>query len=427
MANMIKDLLAPSQAKLLDDQLRRRQLQEGVTNYGSDPLGKFLTAASGAQRASAGVGMAAERVLGGRQMGMNEAAAVQRQEQLKQQKEKQDKELNMVKQMAKDGVTDSSLPEAQKAAILGNIDKDPTGKYATAVLNKYGMPSLPEGANVKLAELAKEFTGESVAEFGRTNDPAVLVQRNKDKPSNYVVMSSVVGYDNNGQPITENLLVDKEQVGSLTNNAAVIDVKDLSGKSMVTDNVNKPVKPPEQSEEEKQQVVRLVGTAGMSLKDAQELRAKTERDMIEIKNLFNMLNNPSASNVLGLAKLPNRKAQEFLETEEGVLSRSFEMNAIQGAIQSAKLLGVNPTDKDFQKSLESRPNMNDGVETWRKWAKDSMLPAIVSDMRSKFPTDDKRAQQLISVVETIANDISKTSQKPVNQKTSTGTSYTIIE
>ena len=80
MANMIKDLLAPSQAKLLDDQLRRRQLQEGVTNYGSDPLGKFLTAASGAQRASAGVGMAAERALGGRQMGVNEAAAVQRQE-----------------------------------------------------------------------------------------------------------------------------------------------------------------------------------------------------------------------------------------------------------------------------------------------------------------------------------------------------------
>ena len=80
MANMIKDLLAPSQAKLLDDQLRRQQLQEGVTNYGSDPLGKFLTAASGAQRASAGVGMAAERALGGRQMGVNEAAAVERQE-----------------------------------------------------------------------------------------------------------------------------------------------------------------------------------------------------------------------------------------------------------------------------------------------------------------------------------------------------------
>ena len=76
MANMIKDLLAPEQAKLLDDQLRKQSLQQGVTNYGNDAMGKFLTAASGAQRASAGFGMAAERAIAGRQMGANEAGAI---------------------------------------------------------------------------------------------------------------------------------------------------------------------------------------------------------------------------------------------------------------------------------------------------------------------------------------------------------------
>lgn len=96
MANMIKDLLAPDQAKLLDDQLRRKQLQEGVTNYGNDAMGKFLTAASGAQRASAGFGMAAERAIGGRQAGPNEAIAVQNQQKVQAQKIKQvnDAKLN---------------------------------------------------------------------------------------------------------------------------------------------------------------------------------------------------------------------------------------------------------------------------------------------------------------------------------------------
>ena len=80
MANMIKDLLSPDQAKLLDDQLRKQSLQQGVTNYGSDPMGRFLTAASGAQRASEGFGMAAERVFAGRQMGANETRSVQAQQ-----------------------------------------------------------------------------------------------------------------------------------------------------------------------------------------------------------------------------------------------------------------------------------------------------------------------------------------------------------
>ena len=79
MANMIKDYLAPDQAKLLDDQLRQKRLQQGVTNYGNDPMGRFLTAASGAQRASEGFGMAAERAVLGRQKGPTELRAIEQQ------------------------------------------------------------------------------------------------------------------------------------------------------------------------------------------------------------------------------------------------------------------------------------------------------------------------------------------------------------
>jgi hypothetical protein len=125
MANMIKDLLAPSQAKLLDDQLRRRQLQEGVTNYGSDPLGKFLTAASGAQRASAGVGMAAERVLGGRQMGANEQIATNR--------------INEAKKVALFNVqSNDSLSEDDKKKAISIIQSSESVPQLEAISKRYG-------------------------------------------------------------------------------------------------------------------------------------------------------------------------------------------------------------------------------------------------------------------------------------------------
>ena len=166
MANMIKDLLAPSQAKLLDDQLRRRQLQEGVTNYGSDPLGKFLTAASGAQRASAGVGMAAERALGGRQMGVNEAAAV---------KSKQDME-NLKKQAIEAVYANPDMGEAKASALMKAIQADNTGKLSQQVVNKFAVDSMKTGAlgtderakqNIKSIQLmvnGKQVTPQSAAE-----------------------------------------------------------------------------------------------------------------------------------------------------------------------------------------------------------------------------------------------------------------------
>jgi hypothetical protein len=142
MANMIKDLLSQDQAKLLDDQLRQQSLQQGVTNYGSDPMGKFLTAASGAQRASAGFGMAAERAIAGRQMGANEQGAVQAQQG---QEAEQAKAVMLQKKLA--NADESQL----KVIIQNNIVQNPTlAKAAQEVLkmkiSAAETPSIGEGS-----------------------------------------------------------------------------------------------------------------------------------------------------------------------------------------------------------------------------------------------------------------------------------------
>lgn len=172
MANMIKDLLSPDQAKLLDDQLRQQSLQQGVTNYGSDPMGKFLTAASGAQRASAGFGMAAERAIAGRQMGANEQGAVQAQQ-------KQEQVLSTTKEQAKNAIyANPAIGEQVASNLLIAIEKDPTGKAAEQVIKKYGMPDATNTAAdfIKTVQLGVN-NGSITAESG-----VAAVEAEKNQP-----------------------------------------------------------------------------------------------------------------------------------------------------------------------------------------------------------------------------------------------------
>lgn len=146
MANMIKDLLAPEQAKLLDDQLRKQSLQQGVTNYGSDAMGKFLTAASGAQRASAGFGMAAERAIAGRQMGANEMQAT------RAQKVKTDT-INQAKQYALLSVEGNpTLDEEQKTKIIGMIKTSTSPSQLEAIAKRFGKATSGSTAVEKLSD-----------------------------------------------------------------------------------------------------------------------------------------------------------------------------------------------------------------------------------------------------------------------------------
>lgn len=416
MSNLIKDLLTPEQGRLLDNQLRQKQLNQGVTNYGSDAIGKLLTSVSGAQRASAGFGMLGERLMGGRQKGVNEMQAVQAQQAKEAElKKKQLKQQAM--QKALQGKTRTELSDIHKNNIAQNPE---LANMAMSIMDS--MDSDLE-LGVKASKIAQDFTAKSAEQFFKTRDASVLVPK-PEKENKYVLVNTVAGTDDNGQPIMKSVFVDRSQIGELTNNATVVDITDLTGKSVVDPNVPSTVDV-EVPEEEKQAVARLGGVSGMTLKDTLELREKTERDVQGLTTLLKRLKDPSASNVLGKAKIINRNVGQFLETEEGVLSRYFDMEALQGAISAAKLLGVNPTDKDFQKSLESRPNMNDGKAVWEDWTYTKFIPSIKNAITSQYDTDDKRAKQLVNMLDVIVKENKET--KEVKKTTSSGTPYIIID
>lgn len=141
MSNLIKDLLTPEQGRLLDNQLRQKQLNQGVTNYGSDAIGKLLTSVSGAQRASAGFGMLGERLMGGRQKGVNEMQAERAQQ-------KQEQILSSAKEQAKNAIyATPAIGEQAASNLLMAIEKDPTGRTAEQVIKKYGMPDTPDNTS----------------------------------------------------------------------------------------------------------------------------------------------------------------------------------------------------------------------------------------------------------------------------------------
>lgn len=170
MANMIKDLLSPDQAKLLDDQLRKQSLQQGVTNYGSDPMGRFLTAASGAQRASAGFGMLGERLMGGRQMGANEMQAIQAQKQAIDKETAERKKMESLQSKLK------GADENQLMTIYQN----------NAVAN----PTLAEAAK-KTLELKNEAKKNKLG--SETGKPSAKIMTNKDDGLSYRVVNDGKG------------------------------------------------------------------------------------------------------------------------------------------------------------------------------------------------------------------------------------------
>ena len=392
MASAKEQLLAnmnPQMARLLDNQLRDQQVAQ--RSQGAGML-------SGLTQAYTGMGDMAARALGASPMGANEMQAVQAQQaQEAELKKKQLKRQAM--QKALQGKTRTELSAIHK----NNIAQNP--ELANMAMSIMGSMDSDLELGVKASKIAQDFTAASAEQFFKTRDASVLVPKSKDK-DNYVIVNTVAGTDDNGQPIMKSMFVDKSQIGELTNNAATVDITDLQGRSVIDPNVPSTVDV-DVPQEEKDTVLRLGGVSGMTLKDTLELRDKTERDVQGLTTLLERLKDPSSSNVLGRGKIISRNVSEFLETEEGVLSRYFDMEALQGAISAAKLLGVNPTDKDFQKSLESRPNMNDGKAVWEDWTYNKFIPSIKTTILSKYDSDDKRAKQIVNMLDTIITDTKK--------------------
>jgi hypothetical protein len=139
MATAKEQLLAnmnPQMARLLDNQMRDQQVAQ--RSQGAGML-------AGLTQAYTGMGDMAARALGAAPMGANEMQAVQAQQAQEAEQAKAAEQLTILKQQAKDSLyANESLGGNVVSNLLKAVDKDPTGKYAQAVLNKYGLPDIPE-------------------------------------------------------------------------------------------------------------------------------------------------------------------------------------------------------------------------------------------------------------------------------------------
>jgi len=460
-SGLLTQNMTPEQARLLDQQLRQKQFQG--KNYGGGALGGFLTSASGAIQGAAGAGQGlAERFGAERQVGANEGAAVARQGAVAEQKQAgleaitqavsasklTDEEKTIVVKMVSTGQMTASqamarldsasgrTTEAEQTELTNKLsNKTPeqlktiqrnaiaagNTKLATAANSMLGTMK-PIASAVESAKLQKDFT--NVGEWLKSGGTTPLTPRTKKAENSYVVMHIATGTDNNGQPIMKSVLVDKKKIAAESANASVIDISTLDGTSLL-DVDDAAVLSEDVSKEDQKIVTSLGGIKGMTVIQSQELRTDVENMANTAILLGQRINNPMASSVLGLTKLPNRAIQEAAETEEGVLSSYLGRFSIKEAIAAAKLLGVNPTDKDFEKSMQAKPQVSDGVAVWKDWYINEYVVDMKTFVSSKYDGSNERKKQIVHMLDTLA----KETMKPAKQKaatTASGTKYTIL-
>ena len=182
--SQLLNMLSPQEGKLLDDQLRRRQLQEGVTNYGGDAMGRFLTAASGAQRASEGFGMLGERLIGGRQKGANEVKAERQQDIIQQRIAKEEAD----KAAEKDNLADSNtiLTTRSLKALEGIRDKAIAKNTTQSSIVAQQAQKKIEGLQAQIKELGiTEKTVDTALDIVAASDlPEPLISQISDEVTN---------------------------------------------------------------------------------------------------------------------------------------------------------------------------------------------------------------------------------------------------
>lgn len=145
MDKQMQGLLAqanPQLGRILDQEAQQKAQQARMqgANYGNDAMGRFLSAYSGAARSA---------TEGGRELGnavMGNKPAMGRNEQMAvQAKEKREAELASLREQATNAIyATPALNEEAASNLLMAIQKDPTGKRAEQVINKYGLPDAPQ-------------------------------------------------------------------------------------------------------------------------------------------------------------------------------------------------------------------------------------------------------------------------------------------
>lgn len=278
--------------------------------------------------------------------------------------------------------------------------------------------------------LAKDFTPDSVKKAIDSGNPADLVPSKDVKDSNYVVMNRTTGYDNNGQPIIEPMLVDKTQVGTLTGGSPVVSVEDLTQRMNALGVTTSPATPTAVTEDQPQDtkantIEDLPGIRELPVKDQIELRESTMSELLNADVLIADVFSPEFEEVAGLMQTPARLAALAVDSPLAPIAKRMEEGAIMRAIQVAGDLGVNPTDKDFEVALKAAPGPDAGPRVWRDWTERQFVPKLKAALAAKYGSNTPRVQALQLQLDT-ALQRAKTSQQKT-QTTSSGTKYTVIE
>jgi len=278
------------------------------------------------------------------------------------------------------------------------------------------------------AQLTKDFTPESIKAAVAANDISLLDE--KSNPSGkYVVMQRTKGVDRNGQPIIEEILVDKDQVAALTGSSPVVTLDELEGFTA-----------PSPEKKEKQEAAKkastdaettptsqqtdIPGVSGLSVEKNIDFRRQALSDIKSATDLITDVFDPSFEDVTGRVNIVARQAAITTGSDLAPLVSRIDKGAKTRAIAAVKQLGVNPTDTDLQLTLDSAPTPNDPPNVWRDWVENKFIPDLFIQLDAQIGPNDPKVKEVKKELQAQL-EASKTSPSTDVRTTSSGTKYTI--
>ena len=331
---------------------------------------------------------------------------------------------NKLKQLTSQGAVDIDPEDLGKGELLENVRtvNMPGGKEMVIGTKGTQLGRITSGGFVPIS-------GEG---FGKGADYVVVTQRSVDPDS--------------GKILQTDLLVDRSRLGQYKNDPRVINITDLQGNTIggnitpddmfsasaaqteadmtqpgagtvllpgATAQAQQPSTSTAQqagvvtapagqttapkaptitiadgSKSDLMRAVAVMRTAGVNegAEKVKEARQAIQTKVKQSLNIFDTIYAPEFDNVTGIS--PGAYIQSTLGrgvgTREGEIAQEIESDVIGNAINNAKKLGVNPTDKDFEASKKTMPRRTDAPEVWRNWLERDFMSDFEAMLNSQL-------------------------------------------
>lgn len=326
---------------------------------------------------------------------------------------------NELKQLTSAGAVDISVDDLGKGEVLENVRTVnlPGGKEIVVGTKGTQLGRITGGGFVPIS-------GEG---FGKGADYVVVTQRRIDPDS--------------GQLLQTDLLVDRSRLGQYQNDPRVITISDMAGNTiggnitpddivsadaeeaqadttvpgagtvLLPGGTTQPSQPSQSgavvapagqtqapssptitigdgSKSDLMRAVAIARTGGVKegAEKVKEAKQAIQTKVKESLNIFDTIYAPEFDNVTGIS--PGAYVQSTLGrgvgTREGQIAQEIESDVIGNAINNAKKLGVNPTDKDFEASKQTMPKRTDAPEVWRNWLERDFMSDFEAMLNSQL-------------------------------------------